>query len=265
MSTFINLGIISLTERFNEIDLILNEAKKHSENNQDLYDALCRSAQVLLIAHFEGYLKELVQNVLKDINHFSSFKVSNKSLKRNHCSYFVDPLNENSKLHNQKILELIKLFDNLDTKFNYKYFFSSNKNPKVTVINNIAEYFGIRDFIKYLSKTNLDLVFSNTNKVNIKKCLSIKKQIIENTEEYPYKIKLTIFKINENKILTNNMWDTFISDILKRRHDIAHGTEIENVSGHTIIESDKVKLQILIYSITAFICFHSNPVPSSID
>ncbi len=268
MSTFVNSGILSLNKRFKEVDLILDEAKLNFEKNDPLYNALCRSAQVLLSAHFEGYLKDLIKNSLEDVNQFSSFKSSNKFLKQRLCEYFISPNKDekNSKSIYQKTKELIDVFDKLDTKFKREYFIGSeNQNPKASVLDKIAEQFGVKDFFKELKKSNLDLIFSNTFPENIIRCNEIRDYLIENTSSYPFNVTLDYLEIDNRKIESDNLWDAFLSEMLKRRHDIAHGTEIENSVGHSIIEADKVKVEVLIYAFTTYICLKCNPTEMSVD
>jgi hypothetical protein len=263
MSTFIKLGLDSLNKRFNEIDVILQEASKYVETPNDIYSSLCRSAQVLLLAHFEGYLQDLVKNSLEDINTYSSFKNSNNALKKRHCEYFLKPDGEekNSKSTYGKVQTLIVEFDELETKFKKEYFsYNDNKNPKATVLNKIAEQYGIKNFFKKLKQSNLDNTFSNTKSENIVLRDSIKNIIVDSTNEYPYTINLKFLEIDENKASTDNFWDVFLSELLKRRHDIAHGRETENISAFSEIERDKIKLEILIYTFTAFVCVNTNPV-----
>ena len=267
MGTFVNLGILSLNNRFKEVDLILDEAEINFEKNELLYNALCRSAQVLLSAHFEGYLKELLKNSLEDINQNSTFKLSNKFLKRKVCEHFVvvSKDEKNLKLQNQKITELIAVLENLDIKFKKEYFYGTeNKNPKATVLDKIAEQFGIENFFNQLKKSNLDLIFSNTYPENVNRCAELKEYLISNTHDYPFNVILDNLEINPSKKDADNFWDAFLSDLLKRRHAIAHGTEIENSVGHSIIRSDKVKIEILIYAFTIFICIKCNPDASPI-
>lgn len=267
MGTFIKLGLDSLQKRFCEIDTILEEASKYTEVQNDLYSSLCRSAQVLLSAHFEGYLKDLVKDSLEDINHFSSFKNSNKALKKRHCEFFLMPRRDekNSKATHQKVQALISEFDELDTKFKKEYFsYSDNKNPKATVLDKIAEQYGIKNFFKKLKQSNLDNIFSNTKSENIELRNSIRDILVESTVGFPYSINLDFLEIDETKDSTDNLWDAFLSELLKRRHDIAHGRETENIADFSEIESDKVKLEILIYTFTAFVCLNTNPV-SAVD
>ncbi|MBK7636736.1 MAG: hypothetical protein IPJ13_22560 [Saprospiraceae bacterium] len=128
------------------------------------------------------------------------------------------------------------------------------------MLDKIAEQFGVKDFFKQIKKSNLDLIFSNTNTENIEVCLSMKNYLLETTENYPFTTTLDFLEIDSTKVDADNLWDAFLSNMLKRRHDIAHGTEIDNSAGHVTIEEDKVKVEILMYAFTAFICTMTNPV-----
>jgi len=66
MQTFINSRFEQIEKRFGEIQLILDLASS-SRGNIDLYQALCRSAHVLLVGHFEGLYKEICRDVIVDI------------------------------------------------------------------------------------------------------------------------------------------------------------------------------------------------------
>ncbi len=259
MSTFVNDGINALRARFDEVDLILSEAALSSDTRPSLYKALCRSAQVMLFAHFEGYLKELVRNSVEDINQFSSFNKSKKCLKQRLCEYFVLP-NADGKQRQDKIVELMSTFNNLDTKFKKEYFLSGeNKNPKVSVINHIGQQFGIKSFFDQLKKTNLDLVFSNTKRQNDELRDDLLKYLQESTTTYPYRLSFSRLALDNTRSTADNLWEVFISQVLKRRHDIAHGTEVENSADHSSIQSDKTKIEILLYAFTIFVCLQCNP------
>ncbi|MBT1710752.1 hypothetical protein KK062_21100 [Fulvivirgaceae bacterium PWU5] len=262
MSTFINLGLVSLNKRLAEVDIILQEARQHSDDNADLYNSLCRSAQVLLCAHFEGYVKDLVKNALEDINLYSDFRSSRSALKRRHCAYFVrvNAEEKDSKEHNKRVLELISEFEGLNAKFKKEIFsYSDNQNPKTSVLDKIAEQFGVKNFFKQLKKSNLDLVFSNTHTENLQLCQEIETLMLQRTSVYPYQTDLGYLEIDSEKSDSDNLWDVFISDFLKRRHGIAHGAELESTVGHSTIENDKTKIKVLLYAFTSFICIESNP------
>lgn len=263
MSTFINLGLASLNNRLSEIDLILEEAERYMDSNEVLYNTLCRSAQVLLCAHFEGYLKDLVKNSIDDINRFSSFRVSNKKLKKHYCEHFllIRKEDKNSKSLNNRVEEMILVFDELDTKFNVDYFsYSDNQNPKATVLDKIAEQFGIKSFFNKLKKSNLSVIFSNTLPKNRELSDVLKSKLLTSTEDYPYNLNLEYLEIDEASSSSDDLWNAFLDDMLKRRHAIAHGREIENSSNLMQIKGDRIKIEVLLYAFTTFICVNSNPV-----
>lgn len=263
MSTFINTGLVSLNKRFDEVDLILKEAATHFDNNEPLYNALCRSAQVLLSAHFEGYLKDLIKNALDDINSFSSFGSSSLSLQRRLCEHFVINPGEDktSKVNNEKIKKLQDVLTDLNVKFKKEYFsHDANANPKATILDKYAEMFGIKNFFNQLKKSRLDLVFSNTKADNVAVCLEVEQYLLTSTESFPYGAEVLFLEIDDTKSAALTLWDDFLSGVLKRRHDIAHGRELENSVHYSIIESDVIKIKLLVYAFTLFVCVVANPV-----
>lgn len=262
METFVNLGLRSLEKRFGEIDIILNEAQKHYDKSEDIYNALCRSAQVLLLAHFEGYLKDLVKDALDDINYFSNFKNSRIALKRTFCLNFIKP-GENGKLNENSITKLIETFEVLDTKFSTApFFYKDNQNPKISVLDRIAEKFGVKHFYDKISNSKLEQVFSNTDADNLKLRDEIKGHIYDNTVNYPYTLDEKFFEFKETteKISEESLWYAFLNDVLKRRHDIAHGKEVNNSVHYTDIVKDKIKIEMLIYVFVYCICQNAIPV-----
>jgi hypothetical protein len=259
MSTFVQTGLNALSLRLAEIDILLEEAEKQFDENQDLYNAFCRSAQVLLISHFEGYTKDLIKNVLEDINYNSTFSASKNDLKRTFCLNFI-PIDSNSgKANEKKILELIETFDSLNAKFKKEYFlYLDNKNPKASVIENITMRFGIKNFFKIINKSDLDLVFSNTNVDNIMLRDSLKNIIEIATSSYPFGQNDILKSTKEGNV--EDFWKTFLDKILKNRYDIVHGNEILNASFYGHIMEDRIKVEILLYALTASICEQANPV-----
>ena len=251
MATFFFNGLSSLDKRLSEIDLIVEEAKRHFNRNDQLYNVLCRSAHVLLLAHFEGYTKQIVRDCLDDVNLYS-FKVSKKPLKKKVCENFVGN-------HDLKIKELMEVFESLGAKFKHEYFvFPEGKNPKASVLDKIVGNFGIENFFKKVKQSKLDLVFSNSVEDN----LLLRNDFLERlkgwTENYPYSVDFSYLEIDEQKATDDNLWDSFLNDILMKRHAIAHGGHEYSIS-HSELEMSKIKVEILIYVTAMFICNQCNP------
>ena len=242
--------------------MILKEAETHFDKNEQLYSALCRSAQVLLSAHFEGYLKDLIKNALDDINRFSSFGVSSNGLQRRLCEHFVISPGEDktSKINNEKIKKLQEALTGLDIKFKKEYFsYDENSNPKATILDKYAEMFGVKNFFNQLKKSRLDLVFSNTKADNSVICREVEEYLLLSTANFPYTAEISFLSIDDTKSTSVTLWDDFLSGVLKRRHDIAHGRELENSVHHSVIEGDVLKIKLLVYAFTLFVCVIANP------
>jgi hypothetical protein len=254
MGTFFSNGVSFLERRLSEIDLIVNESKRHCNSNVELYNVLCRSAHILLLAHFEGYTKQLVKDCLDDINSCSSFRKSKRPLKKKVCENFAG----NNDL---KIRELMDVFELLETKFRHEYFlFTDYKNPKASVLDKIVANFGIENFFKKVKQSKLDLVFSNTDDDNILLRDEFRDKLKTWTSEFPYQIDFEYLEIDQNKDTQDNLWEDFLNDILMKRHAIAHGSSMDNSISHSEIETNKVKVEILIYVMAMFICHQCNPV-----
>lgn len=259
MSTFVNDGLNALSLRFAELELLLSEAERYSESNTDLYKALCRSSQVLLISHFEGYIKDFVKDVLDDVNYCSNFKDSNNKLKFTFCENFILP-NAEGKVNEKKIKELIEVLEGLSTKFNKKYFlFENNKNPKESIIHSITKRFGEEQFFKKINNSNLQNVFSNTHPENKTLRDALKTELVDSIENFPYNIQSDFLNIDLSNPIPEKYWEDYLNEALRRRHDIVHGNP-DNTISHTAIEAEMIKLEILIYAFTGLICVKCNPV-----
>lgn len=76
MSTFIYELVSSIDVRWQEVSILIEKASEAQDSQPDLYDALCRASVVLMVAHLEGFTKEVAKSLLSDINKFSTFKKS---------------------------------------------------------------------------------------------------------------------------------------------------------------------------------------------
>lgn len=256
MSSFVKEGLELLAERISEINLLLNEAEAKQEDAR-LYAALCRSIQVLSISHFEGYIKDLVKNILDDLNQSSSFKLSSNDLKFSYCRKFIVPLND-GKDNVSKIKDLILVFDELDTKFDSAAFHKPNKNPKESILNQIATSFGEKKIFKKLNNSDISNAFSNTDAENILLISELKLKLQNAIDDYPYIEDDTLLNINSTEV-QDTFWETFIQEILSERHKIAHGS-MNNSTDHSSIRSNILKMEILLISITYLLSIKGNPI-----
>jgi len=256
MSSFVKEGLDLLNDRISEINLLIIEAQQR-QTDSDLYSALCRSIQVLSISHFEGYIKDLVKNILSDINGGSTFKSSSNDLKFTYCKKFILPQHDGKDNHT-KIKELISVLEELETKFQSEAFYRSNKNPKESILNQVANNFGEKQLFKKLNNSEIVNVFSNTDAENIELINILKPKLINSIKDFPYSEDDTILNANSNEV-RDTFWETFIQQILSERHKIAHGS-MDNSIDHNSIKSNIIKIEILLLSITYLLSIKGNPI-----
>lgn len=262
MSTYVFVRFESLQKRLDEIDLILSYASQN-ESLYELYTSLCRSAQVLLIAHFEGAIKEFTKDALDDFNKsMYNFVDSPDALKMTFCSSFIS---ENTDQRNK----LLDTFNSLPVKYNVAAFLSNNhndynKNPKPQMIESLLQKFGVVKFLSQIENSDLDVVFQDSKSDQIEIRNKLKAHLTENVESYPYKVDFELFNIHyDNKIekqkRKKSMWEDFLNEVLTNRHTIAHGNSLESPCSHTEIEQSKLKIEILIYAFVLVLCKFTLP------
>ena len=147
MSTFMHGLLVSLDACWREVDVLLNRAQaEEGSSNLEFHDVLCRASVVLIVAHLEGFIRDCARALVQDINQFSTFRQSPKSIKRTFCSRFIT--GEGAEI-NARVEKLIETFDGLDTKLTPDPFLfegknDDHKNPSPSVIQKISKNFGVK-------------------------------------------------------------------------------------------------------------------------
>lgn len=262
MDTFVFSFACSIEERFKEIDVLINKAAEEEASNSDLYNALCRATIVLIVAHLEGAIKDLAKSVLSDINKFSSFQKAPLELKRTFCRSFIDAPPDSKDLQ-QKTLKLIEVFDGLETKFTpdpffYESKYGDNKNPSPDVIKKICNNFGIKKVFEWIKNSNIDDIFSSTPSEIEELMAVLKGHVMDSTKQYPYTINLALFKIS-SEVIDNNksFYEEYLDDLLRERHNIAHGSSLENSCSVKVMKEHRAKVIVLMYVLLIIVAHHS--------
>lgn len=275
METFVKVGLEILESRFQEIDTIIAQASDYEVDEstdisqqgefENIYKVLCRSAQVLLIAHLEGAIKDTAKNILDDINYFSRFTNSPYSIKKTFCEHFLVK-NEKGKYSIEKTKLLIDTFDSLPVKYiadPFIQFYNSgssknNRNPSPNLITKVTEKFGVMDFFIIIKDSDLDVVFTGSKSEILTVRDRLKEHLYTGVSSYPYDLDLSLFNISsKTSNEKNTLWHLFLESILKSRHDIAHGNTLESPFYHKDIEESKLKVEILLYAFISVLCVNS--------
>jgi hypothetical protein len=255
VESFVFIRINLLEKRFQEIETLLEQAV----NNVDspLYRVLCRSAHILLVSHFEGFIKDIVKDVLEDVNANSSFKEAPVVVKRTFCEYYQKK-NDNGEYDEKIKNKLVEVFDELPVKFKVNPFLPEmNRNPSAEMLQQVLTKFGIKDFILTLKDSELYTVFENNRSDTLALRDRLKKSVLDGTKNFPYTVNSAIYKplaINGATSRKKTLWDTFVEELLANRHKIVHGEILENPTDHDEIENSLLKVEILLYAFVINLC-----------
>lgn len=76
----------SIPQRIKELNILTTHAEFCQVDNEELYNSLCRASSVLIASHLEGFLKELTNGLIQDLNfNLGSFSKMPTAIQRTFC------------------------------------------------------------------------------------------------------------------------------------------------------------------------------------
>lgn len=264
VNTFVSIRLENIEARFSEIDTLL-ELAKFFKNDLNKYSALCRSAHVLLVSHVEGIYKDIVKDIIDDLNNYTQFESIPLNIFRTFSLDFTNSKDNDNDNFNESLKNKLWLVcKGYKTQLTHHPFLRvDNKNPTAKVLEEILKKFGEKSFFLSLSKSRLEIVFENNTKASAKELERIKKYIKKGTNNYPYTVdksyyQSSVAKTNQKKI--KGLFEEFLDEFLKDRHSIVHGHVLNNPTDDSEIFESKVKIEILIYAFIICLCSNSTPI-----
>ena len=259
MATFLSDFVEQLDDRWKEVELLINKAEEVEDSEPDLYTALSRSVCVLVVAHLEGFTKDLVKAVIHDVNANLNFNQLSKQIKRTYVKRYLPSSDISTSFNkNYYMSELINKFDDTQCKISHEPFLKGdNKNPKPDVIKAIFSNFGITDVFAHIKESDLDDIFSGTPVLEIVEATRLAIEIaLEDLTSFPYQSKQDVFKLEKSPRQKNEstLCQTFIDEINQKRHEVAHGNVFNNSESVRSLRNRKASIQylqiILVYLIS---------------
>lgn len=252
MSTFLQEYISSLEGRWKEVDVIIERAKAIKDDDYTFYNAICRSASILIVAHLEGFVKDLAKCVVGDLNRSGSFVNFPVAIKRTYCSKYLGAVSDKDpKAYYKKLDALIQKLDEFDCKITHEPFlFPKNKNPSAQMLGTVFENFGISNVFGYLHNSKVDDVFAMSISEIKEKNFELKAAISSAAENYPYVVSLEDLDFDKRTPKGKTLWEEFIEQINQRRHSVAHGSDFDNADDVSELELRKAKVELLQFALT---------------
>lgn len=241
--------------QWKEVDILAAEALKVESEKPELYNALCRSITILIVAHMEGFVKGVAKNIIRDYGTLE-FKMLPDAIKITYCKRHLGFDEGAFNNYHERIKNLVADFElSKDFKVSHDPFLNEkNRNPKPDVIKDFASKFGVSDIFKNLHNSRFDGVFDKTN-AEIKKSLPYLNSIAKkNLDVFPYCVRKNIYKTKPSKYKGRTMWQSFLDDLNNQRHKIVHGNNFDNPTDISTLLSLKDKVRVLQYAFLLIIC-----------
>ena len=255
MSTHVTYYLTQLNTQWNEVELLITEAQRVKNTNQDLFDVLCRSASILIVSHLEAFTKDLCPVIVKDINDSCLFKDIPYALQKTACEKYIDDQPNKLNFLNKIIEDLSRSHD---FKICYKSFlFKKNNNPKPDIIKSTGIKFGINDIFQNINESIFDNAFIS-NRRTIKLLNRMNSILSLSTKTYPYRTKKNAFSLKAKRYNGKSVWEEFLNEVNKSRHAIVHGNSFENNENEVSLRAKMNKIRLFQLVIIYLICSYSN-------
>lgn len=251
----------SIPQRISELELLILNAKNCAEDNEPLYNSLCRACCVLIASHLEGFIKDFTKALLSDLNYnVQGFVNMPPAMKRAFCRKIAFYEGVDAKDIEKRTKQLIAFFDNNPVKIDMDYFSykeNPNKNPSASFIDASFERFGINNILSSLAIPSFEVAFGNDAGGNFVLRKDMRKYR-SHLYHFPFTAigpKYAFKRIKQEKVV-ETLWHSYIEEIMNRRHSIAHGDVTENDTTWEELSSNVTKLHFLMhglaYSAAAF-------------
>jgi hypothetical protein len=237
----------------NEIEILITEAEK-GDINIELFDALCRAISVLQVSHLEGFMKDFLKALIRDLNQHLDFVDMPIGIKTTYVKSFC--LKDGNGKYNQKQIERLKSkFIEFPIQIESEPFFyhKENKNPNSKLVHTIFENLGIKNLFSYIKDSKVDVVFEDDQNATDDIIKKLNTQIEAGVNAFPYTTDLNEFDFNKSDIndSTKTIYEEFLDEVNGLRHKIVHGNIIENQS--SIHEIKRINQNILIFKLSVIL------------
>ena len=256
MSTAIFEVALSIPERIAELERLIRLADMEIERDEPAYNTLCRACCVLLASHLEGFLKDLTKSLIYDLNfNLKIFKNMPEAMKRTFCEKIAFYEGLPTDEINQRAKQLTTFFSQNSVPIDlhaFSYKENKNKNPSPDFVDGILSKVGVPSVLSSISGGMLENVFKDEIRISyvIRKDI---KRFRSYLHKFPYKQLPEKYTFNypakkEGK-KPATLWNTFIDEILSRRHNIVHGDTMSNETNTKALLKDVEKMDVLMHGI----------------
>ena len=247
-------AVAAIPTRVGELSLLIGNAQKVERTDEALYNALCRACSVLMASQLEGFVKDLCKGIIGDFNfNVVSFKDRPVAIQREFCRRIAFFEGVEAKEIDKRVNLLMTYFGRNSVPIEmhaFSYMESNNKNPGPDVIDNALAKLGVPDAIASISGGFFEDVFQNDSRINYRvkrECVRARSLLFS----FPYTCAPEFYGLRYRASRTGGptMWHDYLDGVLRRRHTIAHGDTVENVTTWEELERDADKLFVFMHAV----------------
>lgn len=247
MNTFIKEYLGQLETQWKEVDVLIALAiKSEGNNDQESFNAICRSASVLIVAHMEGFVKDLTKNLIKDLNANREFSELPRAIQSTCCQGYLGFDQKAIPKYQDSLNDMIRHLSEC-TGYDVPpepFLFDKNSNPKPNTIQVVFKRLGHSDVFKSLHNSLFDDAFESDSR--LKRLLVVAQYFVEKgASEFPFKVSMGKFNLTNSKYSGRTLWQEFLDEINNVRHAIAHGNTFSNKEDIAAIKSKRNKAKLL--------------------
>jgi hypothetical protein len=246
VNTFIKEYLCQLENQWTEVEVLIASASECETKNPELFNAICRSTSVLIVAHMEGFIKDLTKNLIRDLNANKEFRQLPRAIQNTCCQGYLGPTPSAIVRYQEALEDLIQhLSGCTGYKIPHEHFlFDKNRNPKPDSIQEVFKKFGLKDIFKSLHNSLFDDAFESDNR--LERLLVVTQYFVEKrVSTFPFKVSINKFNLKDEKYSGRTLWQEFLDEINKVRHAIAHGNTFSNDEDLDAIKRRKNKTKLL--------------------
>ncbi len=180
------------------------------------------------------------------------------ALKRSFCRKIAFFEGVPEKSVNQRVEQLVRFFDSNSVPIDLEvisYLETSNNNPKPSYVDKPFEKLGVTATLNAIGSDFLLQAFSGNEGKKYWTLRSLRRYRAS-LYKFPY-LYVDNYMFDENakakkKNGEENLWHTFLEEIVTRRNKIAHGQTLENPTSTSELEEDIFKMEVFLSAICLY-------------
>lgn len=243
--------------RWEELDALLRSAKQCESGDRSCV-SICRAAVVFACAHFEGSIKAVSRAIIEDAIDGGPFSNLPAAMKLRYVQEIMLGGPSSDKRIASAIVEKLDAGDFNPAPTDICRMFSHDSHIAGETLKKWGKYFNVDDLLGAVRGSKLEDIFEG----NVSDCSRVlsyfSRSCLNGAKSFPYKFGFLhnsnwrVRPLEHSKTNANeSLYVQFLEDVFSKRHRVAHGADLGAISDVKSIESDVLKMRLLVFAYAA--------------